>query len=53
MKEDKTKPDPYKVFKAIADIITARGGVKVTVKSVKVKERKANSLGFSSKLRKV
>jgi len=40
MNKDKTKPDPYKVFKAIADIITSRGGIKVTVKSVKTKEEK-------------
>lgn len=40
MTEDKTKPDPYKVFKAVADIITARGEIKVTVKSVKMKDER-------------
>lgn len=42
MQEDKTKPDPYKVFKALADIITDRGEVKVTLKSVVKKEKIIN-----------
>jgi hypothetical protein len=33
--EEKSKPDPNKVFNVIADIIADREGVKVTVKSVK------------------
>lgn len=40
MQEEKTKPDPYKVFKALADIITDRGEVKVTLISVTKKDEK-------------
>lgn len=36
---DYSKPDPYKVFKAIADIIAEREGIKVTLVSVEKKEK--------------
>jgi hypothetical protein len=37
MVEDKSKPNPTKVFQVIADIISDREGVKVTVKGVRLK----------------
>jgi hypothetical protein len=35
---DKSKPDPEKVFKVIADIISEREGVQISVKSIRKKE---------------
>ena len=34
-KERRTQPDPEKVFRAIAMILTARGEARVTVKSIR------------------
>lgn len=36
--DDKSKPDSYRVAKAIADIISDREGIKVTVRSVRRKD---------------
>jgi hypothetical protein len=37
-RDDKSKPDPYRVFKVIAEIISDREGIKVAVKTVMRKE---------------
>lgn len=38
--DDKSKPDPYRVFQAIADIIGDRYNVKITVTEVRKKTKK-------------
>lgn len=38
-RENKSRPDPWRVAKAIADIISDREGIKVTVKSVTKKDQ--------------
>ncbi len=40
MSEDNSRPNQMKVFKAIAEIMSRREGVKITVKSVSLKEEK-------------
>jgi hypothetical protein len=35
--EERARPDPSKVFKIIADIISDREGIKVSLKKVKAK----------------
>lgn len=38
MQEEKLRPDPYKVFKAIGEIVAKREGVRIVLKSVREKD---------------
>jgi hypothetical protein len=40
--EDKTKPDPVRLYKALYTILSARYGVRITLKSVKKIDEETN-----------
>ncbi|WMJ85460.1 hypothetical protein [Anaerocolumna sp. MB42-C2] len=43
MVKEKTSADPYKVFKAIAEILSEQEGVKITLKSVRKKDEQKSA----------